>query len=80
MNFKFIFNTRHLIMASNIKKRNFYIHVIHVVLRLAECTLFFISVFILLTRRKATDTLYIRQAITPNCFRRCQDIAVRLQI
>ena len=30
------------------------------------------SIFILLTRRKATETLYIGQAIT-----RCQDIAVQ---
>ena len=36
----------------------------------------FISIFILLTRRKATEALYIGYAITPTCFRRCQDIAV----
>ena len=39
----------------------------------------FISKFIFLTCRKASETLYIEQAITPTCFRRCQDIAVRLK-
>ena len=38
----------------------------------------FISIFILLTRRKATKALYIGQANTRTCFRRYQDIAVRL--
>ena len=33
----------------------------------------------LLTDRKAPEALYIGQAITPTCFRRCQDIAVRLK-
>ena len=40
----------------------------------------FISVFILLTRRKALETLYMNlgQAIISTCFRRCQDIVVWL--
>ena len=40
---------------------------------------YFVFIFILLTRMKATETLYIGQAITLACFRRCQDIAVRLK-
>ena len=36
--------------------------------------------FILLTCRKESKVLYIRPAITPNCFRKCQDIAIRLKI
>ena len=55
---------RHLLMTE--KRLNFYF-------------IFSISIFILLTRRKATETLYIGQAVTPTCFRRCQDIAVRLK-
>ena len=32
-----------------------------------------------MTRRKATEALYIEQAITSTCFRRCQDTTVRLE-
>ena len=42
--------------------------------------LHFTSIFILLIRRKATEVRYIGQAITPTCFRRCQDIAVRWKL
>ena len=34
----------------------------------------FISIFILLTRRKATEALIHRVSDYPTCFRRCQDI------
>ena len=40
--------------------------------------IYIIFVFIPVTRWKATEALYVGQAITPTCFRRCQDIAVRL--
>ena len=39
----------------------------------------FISIFILWTRRKTTEALYLGQAITPTCFRRYKDIAVCLK-
>ena len=39
----------------------------------------FIFKFILLTGRKATEALYIGHAITPICFRKCLNIAVRLK-
>ena len=38
---------------------------------------YFFSIFILLTRRKATEALIHRVSNYPTCFRRCQDIAVR---
>ena len=38
----------------------------------------FISIFMLLTCRKPSVALYIGQAITPTCFRKCQNIVVRL--
>ena len=44
------------------------------------CYLFlFKFIFILLTRRKVAEALYMEQAITPTCFQRCQNIPVRLQ-
>ena len=36
----------------------------------------FVYIFIFLFDKKATEVLCIRQPITPNCFQRCQDIAV----
>ena len=39
--------------------------------------LYSIPIFIILTRRKTTEALYVGQAITPICFEICQDIAVR---
>ena len=47
--------------------------------KLLQSDIFLIFKFILLTPRKATEALYIRQEIMPTCFRRCQDIAVRLK-
>ena len=40
---------------------------------------YFISIFIFLNCRKASKTLYTRQAVTPTCFRGYQDIVVRLK-
>ena len=39
----------------------------------------FIFMFIFLIRRKATETLYIGQAITPTCFQKFQNIVVQLK-
>ena len=40
----------------------------------------FISIFILLPRRKQSEALYIGQVITPTFFQRCQGIAVWLKL
>ena len=53
-------------------------------LKLKACPLliysiFFISMFILLTCRKASEGLYIKQAITLTCFWSCQDIIVQFK-
>ena len=42
-------------------------------------SLYRLYIYILLTCRKMSEALYIGQAITPTCFRRCQEIAVRLK-
>ena len=39
----------------------------------------FISIFILMTRRKVREMLMHRANNSPTCFQRCQDIAVRLK-